>query len=459
MLHIPHRALTSAPYLPSQSPLSCCIYRCANLACLQPFNNFSTTSLFLPVLLPLHHGQLAVADTGATDHMVPDKSCFISYTSISGLSVQMGNNSYVPVLGRCPAIFALNSKCILVRNVLHTSGLAVPLYSLRTHITQQGCGFIGTGESDFLLYFPAFVLSVNTAVDCHLSFNPLVWSALLATLHYVQPRCPPSLYPSEVSASRSTVAPSPTSPVMIKDNNIATPQLADHPHHHWQSAYMLSPCRSKVLQAQSIVSLLHLPILHNHIHPPLHLLWVLMRFLLQILMIHHCLAFSPLRPPRRLPAFFTILAHPLPWFDCVIPPMPLTQRPIGLRRSSIELWAVGNLEIINISFKSVVMENEWTGASFPPPLVLMPQFQKPNVAACSIALNTFTWMLSTWILRSMTVSLSADIDMLSSLLTEPCDTTGLLALRLSPQRTLYLHSVSSLLRLVHWHVAFTQTAI
>ena len=42
---------------------------------------------------------LAVADTGATDHMVPDKSAFVSYKSVTGLSFQMGNNSYVPVLG------------------------------------------------------------------------------------------------------------------------------------------------------------------------------------------------------------------------------------------------------------------------------------------------------------------------------------------------------------------------
>jgi hypothetical protein len=34
-----------------------------------------------------------------------------------------------------------------------------------------------------------------------------------------------------------------------------------------------------------------------------------------------------------------------------------------------------------------------------------------------------------------------------------------LASRLCPQRTLYLQSVSFVLRLVHWHVAFTQTVI
>ena len=132
----------------------------------------------LPVILPLHHGQAVVADTGTTDHMAPDESCFISYTSISGLSVEIGNNSYGPVLGRGTTIVALNGKHILVRNVLHVPGLAVLLYSLHTHITQRGCGFIGTCKAGFLVYFPTFVLFVNTAIDCHLSFDPLGRSAL-----------------------------------------------------------------------------------------------------------------------------------------------------------------------------------------------------------------------------------------------------------------------------------------
>jgi hypothetical protein len=88
-----------------------------------------------PVDIPLLQGRLAVADTGATDHMVPDKSCFISYKLVSGLSVCMGNNSYIPVLGSGTTIFALNGKQILVRNVLHIPDLVVPLYSLRTHFT------------------------------------------------------------------------------------------------------------------------------------------------------------------------------------------------------------------------------------------------------------------------------------------------------------------------------------
>jgi hypothetical protein len=176
-------------------------------------------------------------------------------------------------------------------------------------------------------------------------------------------------------------------------------------------------------------------------------------------MMHQLLAFSPLCPPRILPAFFTILAHPSPQFDRVIPPMPPTQRPIGPWRSSIKPWAVRSSEIINIYFKSVVMANGLTVTSFPSHSVLMPKFQKPNKVVFSIVPNTITWMLSTWTLRLATVSLLADIAMLSSLLTAPHDTIGLLASRLSPQQTLYLHSVSSVLWLVHWYIAFTWTVI
>ena len=184
-----------------------------------------------------------------------------------------------------------------------------------------------------------------------------------------------------------------------------------------------------------------------------------MKCLLRIRMMHQCLAFSPLCLPWRLPTFFSILAHPFPPFDHVTLPMPPTQRPIGPQRSSIKSWAVRRSGIINIYFKSVVIVNGSTVVSLPPLLVLMPQFQKPNKAVCSIAPNTITWMLFTWTLHLATVSLSADIAMLLSLLTAPRNTIRLLASRLYPQRTLYLHSISSVLRLVCWHVVFTQTVI
>jgi hypothetical protein len=175
-------------------------------------------------------GSLVIADTGATDHMTPHKSAFISYKAIEKLQVRMGNNSYVPVLGRGTAIFSLSGQRILVRNVLHVPGLVVPLYSLCAHLKQCGCGFIGTFEAGMLVYFPTFVLSANTSTNCHLSYEPLSRSAPLPTLHYVQPRCAPNLYPSKVSPSTCMITPAPTLAIVEDDERslMDAPQIPVH---------------------------------------------------------------------------------------------------------------------------------------------------------------------------------------------------------------------------------------
>jgi hypothetical protein len=131
--------------------------------------------------------RFAVADLGTTDYMHPDKVAFISYKAIQNLQVWMDNNSFLPVLGCGTAILSLNNQRVLVRNALHVPGLAVPLYSLRAHFKQRGCGFIRTSEAGMMVYFPTFVLSVDTFFDCHLSYEPLGRSAPLDTLHYIQP--------------------------------------------------------------------------------------------------------------------------------------------------------------------------------------------------------------------------------------------------------------------------------
>jgi hypothetical protein len=51
---------------------------------------------------------LVVADTGAIDHMVPDRGVFISYKSVHSLRIRMGNNLFARVLGRGMAIISLN---------------------------------------------------------------------------------------------------------------------------------------------------------------------------------------------------------------------------------------------------------------------------------------------------------------------------------------------------------------
>ena len=102
----------------------------------------------------------------------------------------MGNKTLAPVLGKGTAVISLNGKMVLVHNVLHVHTLRTPLYSLRKHLTQQGCGFIGDDSlGGLFVYFPAFVLAVDTTKDFRLSYKPIGSKASLKDLAYVQPRC------------------------------------------------------------------------------------------------------------------------------------------------------------------------------------------------------------------------------------------------------------------------------
>jgi hypothetical protein len=147
-----------------------------------------------------------MANSRATNHMFPSKSSFISYRLVTNLQVRMGNNSFLPVLSHGLAVIFLNGQRILVRNALHVPDLVAPLYNLRAHFAQPSCGFIGASGGGILVYFPTFILSVNTSKDCH--------SASLNTLHYVQPHCAPSLYPLELASHKAS-----KSPAVIEDDS------------------------------------------------------------------------------------------------------------------------------------------------------------------------------------------------------------------------------------------------
>jgi hypothetical protein len=56
-------------------------------------------SITLFTALHRNRTSLLVADSGATDHMLPNKSAFISYYPVEGRRVHMGNNSFAPILG------------------------------------------------------------------------------------------------------------------------------------------------------------------------------------------------------------------------------------------------------------------------------------------------------------------------------------------------------------------------
>jgi hypothetical protein len=162
--------------------------------------------------------RFAVADTGATGHMLPKKTTFISYKLVSNLQVRIDNNSFLPVLGRGTATISLNSQCVLIRNALHILGLVMPLYSLRAHLTQCGCAFYGAYAAGMLVCFPTFLLTVDTFSDCHLSNKPLGCCTPLDILHYVQPQCPPTLYPLELESS---------APLLCKASHVPGPALIE----------------------------------------------------------------------------------------------------------------------------------------------------------------------------------------------------------------------------------------
>ena len=70
---------------------------------------------------------LAVADTGATGHMCPERLAFISYHSVTNVNVCMGNKTLAPVLSKSTAVISLNGKFVLVHNVLNVPTLCTPL--------------------------------------------------------------------------------------------------------------------------------------------------------------------------------------------------------------------------------------------------------------------------------------------------------------------------------------------
>ncbi len=156
---------------------------------------------------------LLVADMGATDHMIPHKLAFISYKPATGRRVRMGNNSFAPILGTGSAIISINGKLILTRNCLHVPALRNPLYSLCAHQRQHRCGHIGMHQLGMFVFFPSFIIKVNTDTDCHLSYEPIGRSASIAKLDYVQPIQAPS------PSASTTVAMTPSAPAVVKDED------------------------------------------------------------------------------------------------------------------------------------------------------------------------------------------------------------------------------------------------
>jgi hypothetical protein len=136
-----------------------------------------------------HHHSECCADSGATEHMLPDYSAFVSYKRCHNETVTLGDRTQLPIKGRGKAVFQLNGKTILVRDALHVPDLRAPLYSLRKHRHMDGCGYYSQfGVGSFIL-FPAFTIEVDDTEDNIVSYKSIGRNSKVI-LDYKQPKYP-----------------------------------------------------------------------------------------------------------------------------------------------------------------------------------------------------------------------------------------------------------------------------
>jgi hypothetical protein len=137
------------------------------------------------------------ADTGATDHMLPDYAAFYSYHKCSNRFVTLGDDTKLRIHGTGTAIICLNGKNILIRNALHVPALRAPLYSLRRHRLMEGCGFYAHYNDGNFVLFPTFSLKVDDSCDNLISYKT-IGRTPIDILHYAERRHPttPSARPA-----------------------------------------------------------------------------------------------------------------------------------------------------------------------------------------------------------------------------------------------------------------------
>jgi hypothetical protein len=138
----------------------------------------------------IQHGHSeCCADSGATEHMLPDYSAFVSYKKCHNESVTLGDETQLPIMGRGKAVFMINGKTIQVRDALHVPGLRAPLYSLRKHRHMDGCGYYSQfGVGSFIL-FPSFTIEVDDSEDNIVSYKS-IGRQLNVKLDYKEPKYP-----------------------------------------------------------------------------------------------------------------------------------------------------------------------------------------------------------------------------------------------------------------------------
>ena len=113
---------------------------------------------------------------------------------------------------------------------MHVLDLRAPLYSLRAHHTQTGCGFLGDAElGGMFIYFPSFSLKVDTKVDCLVNYAPVGSHADPKTLHYAQPRHSPAAMAVTTRSKAAKLAAPPVAPTRAALKSILKPSCRNRP--------------------------------------------------------------------------------------------------------------------------------------------------------------------------------------------------------------------------------------
>jgi hypothetical protein len=136
---------------------------------------------------PVNLGVQCCANSGATDHMFPDRHAFISYHPTPNCFVELGDGTKLRQMGKGSAKIMLNDKVILLRNVLHVPQLQEPLYSLRRHSQMPECGYFSSFDTGSHLLFPTSVLEIDTSIDNILDFQS-IGASHSSGLDYAEPR-------------------------------------------------------------------------------------------------------------------------------------------------------------------------------------------------------------------------------------------------------------------------------
>ena len=141
-------------------------------------------------------------------------------TNVKNKYVTLGDHTKLPILGYGTAKCYLNGKIILIRNALHVQGLRAPLYSLRKHRNQPGCGIYGQEGIGSFILFPSFALQIDDTNDNIVCFPP-IGCAQINRLDYTEPR-PQAVSSRDTSACPLHVIPDDAAPATSDSDEVTT---------------------------------------------------------------------------------------------------------------------------------------------------------------------------------------------------------------------------------------------